>query len=102
MAVNRHSDPDALEFYRVGYPGIAAQIVANVAHTKLLEQLAQQHPEITFVDTQPALDGQHELFIDAVHFTQDGRQRLAETFFANLKPILEQDCGSPDSSPKGR
>ena len=102
MAVNRRSDPDALEFYRVGYPGIAAQIVANVAHTKLLEQLARQHPEITLVDTQPALDGQHELFIDAVHFTQEGRQRLAETFFASLKPILEQDCGSADSSPKGR
>lgn len=102
MAVNRHSDPDALEFYRVGYPGIAAHIVANVAHTKLLEQLARQHPEIALVDTQPALDGQHELFIDAVHFTQEGRQRLAETFFANLKPILERECGQPGSPTDAR
>jgi len=43
------------------------------------------------VDTHPHLDGEHHKFIDPVHLTQEGRQQMAETFFAALKPLLVEE-----------
>ena len=46
---------------------------------------------MTFVDTHPSLDGFHEEFIDLVHFTQAGRNHMAEAMFERIKPMLELD-----------
>jgi hypothetical protein len=91
MAANSQSPPEVVDFYRSGFPLVKWQIQANVLHARLVEQIARQHPEICFVDTHPHLDGQHERFVDLVHMTQKGRQQLAETFFAGIKTVLEQD-----------
>jgi lysophospholipase L1-like esterase len=97
MAANGQSPAEVVDFYRSGFPYVNWQIHANVLHAQLVERIARQHPEICFVDTHPHLDGEHERFVDLVHLTQEGRQQLAETFFAAIRPILEQDL--PHSTP---
>jgi len=92
MAVKPDSDPDIIQFYRGGFPAIYSQLKANQAHSLMVEQLAAQHPEVCFVDTHPNLDGEHDKFIDLVHFDKSGEEQMAETFFAKNKPLLEKDC----------
>jgi lysophospholipase L1-like esterase len=98
MAANTQSPPEVLDFYRSGFPYVNWQIQANMLHAQLVGQIAQQHPEVCFADTHPHLDGEHERFVDLVHLTQEGRQQLAETFFAAIRPILEQDLPQPHPS----
>ena len=91
MAVNNQSDPDVIEFYRSGFPLVKWQIEANRLHSALVLDIVRQNPDGWLVDTHPHLDGEHEKFIDLVHLTQEGRQQLAESIFAGIKPILEKD-----------
>jgi lysophospholipase L1-like esterase len=91
MAVNDRSALELVEFYRMAYPSAPWQILANLVHTGIVQKIAAQHPEVCFVDTHPHLDGEHDKFIDLVHFAPAGDQQLAENFFAALRPILEED-----------
>ena len=50
------------------------------------------------VATRPNLDGAHEKFVDLVHLTQEGRQQLAETFFAGVKTVLDDHLPRLDRS----
>lgn len=95
MAVNAASDLDVVAFYRSGFPDVLAQIRANELHSQIVEILATAAPEVTFVNTHPQLDGQHEKFIDLVHFTQPGRNEMATAMFEAIKPVLEDQLGSP-------
>ncbi len=90
LAVNEHSSPDVIAFYRAGFPSVFWSMRANAAHGKLVEEISGQHTEVIYVDTHPQLDGEHEKFIDLMHFTQEGRQQLAETFFKAIERPLEQ------------
>ncbi len=99
MAVNGQSPAKVVDFYRSGFPLVKWQIQANALHSRLVEQIARQHPEIRLVDTHPHLDGEHERFADLVHLTQEGRQQLAETFFTGIKSMLELDLSSTNSPP---
>jgi len=94
MAVNTNSDPALLAFYRQTSLALPNDLRANQAHSEIVQTLAKQHPEICFVDTHPALDGKHQHFIDLMHFTQSGRQLMAETFFAGISNVLTQDLCS--------
>jgi lysophospholipase L1-like esterase len=87
MAVNQGSEPGVIEFYRGGFPSVYAQMGANELHTQLVKQLGNENGLI-LVDTQSALDGQHEKFIDLVHLTQEGRQSLAEAIYRGLEATL--------------
>src|SRR5262249_18782446 len=60
MAVNSSSPDDVAEFYRPGFPAVRWQVQANVLHAIMVRQLAQENPNISFVDTHPRLDGFHE------------------------------------------
>jgi hypothetical protein len=91
MAANERSDPAVVEFYQSGYPLAPWQIQANAVHSIIVQTIAGQHPEVCFVDTHPHLDGEHDKFIDLVHFAPAGDEQLAETFFTALRPILEPD-----------
>lgn len=91
MAVNSQSEAAAAEFYRTAAPGVHRVVKVNAVHTELLRQLCTDHPETIFVDTHPSLDGCTDMFIDLGHFTQHGRQRLAENIFQTLRPALERD-----------
>ena len=91
LAVNRHSHPDVVTFYRSGFPSVYWQIRANEVHSSILAEFARQDPRICLVDTHPGLDGEHEKFIDLVHLTQEGRKQLAENFFAGIKDVLKRE-----------
>ncbi len=95
MAVNSDSSPPLIAFYRSGFPFVRWQIQANEAHNLMLSRLSQQYPKVIFIDTGPVLDGHHDDFVDLVHFTQPGRDQLAETFFAGIRGLLEEDLGRP-------
>jgi len=88
LAVGRGSDPAVIEFYRAAFPSVYWVIEANDAHTRLLGLLAAEHREIRLVDVQSRLHGRHAYFIDLVHFTQEGRQVLADAFFEEIRPVL--------------
>jgi lysophospholipase L1-like esterase len=99
MAVNSDSSPALVAFYRSGFPFVRWQIRANEAHNLMLNRLSAQYPSVTFLDTVPKLDGHHADFIDLVHFTQAGREQLAETFFAGIRGLLEEDLDRASSQP---
>jgi len=91
MAVNAGSNPETVKFYQAGFPLVQWEIRANRVHSLIVKEMAQAHPEVGFIDTRPNLDGFSEKYIDLVHFTQAGRQQLAETIFAGIQKTLEAD-----------
>jgi lysophospholipase L1-like esterase len=91
MAVNAQSDPDVVNFYRAAFPQVLSQIKANAVHSQIVAELAEAYPEIRLVDTHPGLDGEHEKFIDLVHFTQEGREQLARVMFHAIMPVLQDE-----------
>jgi lysophospholipase L1-like esterase len=93
MAVNARSSRELQEFYRPLYPAVHWDIRANELHSVIVEQIARRHPEVGFVETRPKLDGEHDKFLDLVHFAPEGEQQMAETFFAGIRSILEKDIG---------
>lgn len=95
MAVNASSPPAVMDFYEGVFPLIKWQIQANEAHSQIVEQLAKQNPQVTLINTHANLDGRHERFIDVVHFTQTGRDQLAETIFGGLSDWLKVELAQP-------
>jgi len=60
----------------------------NLLHSLLVKTLCEQNRELSFVDTNPHLDGEHEKFIDLVHFAPEGDRQMAETMFASITNVL--------------
>lgn len=96
MAVNEQSDPDVQAFYHRTTYLLKRKMKANVVHSQIVKELARENPEIGLIDTQPMLDGQAEYFIDLMHFTAEGKRRLAETIFSGIKSTLEKDLSEPE------
>jgi lysophospholipase L1-like esterase len=101
LAANERSPSDVIEFYRSGYPSIYYQMRANVAHSTLIRNLAHEDPQICLADPRARLDGDHEKFIDLVHYTQEGRRLVAEAFFEGIKGVLETELGSGNADAAG-
>ncbi|HZM04572.1 MAG TPA: GDSL-type esterase/lipase family protein [Candidatus Saccharimonadales bacterium] len=92
MAVNQASNPKVIDFYNGGGARAAYGFIrANAVHSLIVSQLAAEHPEVCFVDTHPHLDGDHEKFIDLIHFTGAGDRQLAENIFTAIRSVLEHD-----------
>jgi lysophospholipase L1-like esterase len=90
MAVNAASPAEAIAFYAGGFPQVERQIIANRMQTVLLRRLAAGHDHATFVDTG-RLDGAFaDAFVDLVHFTQAGRDRLAAAVADGIRDLLPQ------------
>jgi lysophospholipase L1-like esterase len=88
MAVNAQSPEDVVAFYAESFPDVRSAIVANQLHTRLLREIATP-PSVHFIDTAADLDGEYrELFVDLVHFTQPGRDRLAANLLDGIRGIL--------------
>src|SRR5205085_10690004 len=103
MAVNSQSDSDVIEFYRETFPAIYAAIKVNQMHSLLIKELARQHPGVCFVDTNPHLDGEHQKFIDVVHFAPEGDRQMAETFFEAIQEIVATElAGDAADQPAAR
>lgn len=88
MAVNEGSSKDLKEFYRATALQLGWQVRANTMHNVIVQELAERHPEIVFIDTRPHFDGQHENFIDLMHFTQPAREKMAEIMFSAIGSTL--------------
>jgi lysophospholipase L1-like esterase len=92
MAVNQASGQKVVDFYNGGGARAAYGLVrANTVHSLIVSQLAAENPEVCFVDTHPHLDGEHEEFIDLIHFAGEGERQMAENVFAAIRPMLLQD-----------
>jgi lysophospholipase L1-like esterase len=88
MAVNQTSPPEVKDFYAASFPDVRSAILANQLHTRLLRRLASP-PGVRFLDTAPGLDGEYQdRFVDLIHFTQAGRDRLADRLLAGLRELL--------------
>jgi lysophospholipase L1-like esterase len=88
MAVNESSPEEVVEFYAQSFPEVRSAILANQLHTRLLRQLAKP-PAVHFLDTSPGIDGEYrDLFVDLIHFTQPGRERLAGNLLNGIREIL--------------
>ncbi len=94
MAVNQRSPAEEVDYYRSVFPQVRAQIRANQIHSALLDLLAREDPGLDILDTRPGLDGRPEFFIDLVHLTEEGRQRLAETILTGIMPTLTKALSS--------
>ena len=93
MAVNAPSDPALIAFYEQTSPATRLDIRANEAHSEIVRELAKEHPDICFVNTQARVDGKDENFIDLVHFTRAGDRQMAEVFFDGIRSNLEAALG---------
>ncbi|HUD84424.1 MAG TPA: SGNH/GDSL hydrolase family protein, partial [Candidatus Saccharimonadales bacterium] len=92
MAIDEKSDRNLINFYSgFGAGTTCVRTGVNAIHSEIVRQLAEQNPGVCFVDTHPGLDGDHSKFIDIVHFTQEGRRRLAANIFAGIRQRLEED-----------
>jgi lysophospholipase L1-like esterase len=88
LAVNAQSPEAALRFYQAGFPDVRVAIFLNEMHTRLVSELGRAHG-VPVIDTTPGLDGEYDSsYIDLVHFTELGREQLAETVFQGLAPLL--------------
>jgi lysophospholipase L1-like esterase len=95
MAVNEGSAKDVRAFYHRITPLLKRKMKANVAHTYLVQELARKNPDVCFVDTQAALDGKNDYYIDLMHFTAEGKQQLAATIFRGIKETLGHELAKP-------
>lgn len=91
MAVNSRSDRDVKEFYRSRFPRVYEQIEANTVHSAMLTELVRLHPEVFLINTHSNLDGNHDQFIDLIHFAESGRQQLAESVFTGIRELIENE-----------
>jgi lysophospholipase L1-like esterase len=91
MAVREDTPPEVIEFYRAGFPQVERQIAANTLQTALLRTLATGDGRVTFVDSSRDLDGAYaDAYVDLVHFTQSGRDRLARNIAAGIEALLPE------------
>jgi hypothetical protein len=69
-------------------------IAANAAHNRMVRLLSDEE-RVPLVDTTQALDGQwdDDLYLDIVHFTEAGNERVAGVVFRQLLPILAERDG---------
>jgi peptidoglycan/LPS O-acetylase OafA/YrhL/lysophospholipase L1-like esterase len=90
MAVDDSSPREVKDFYGAVFKPIDDIIGANAAHNRLVRLLAEESG-VPLIDAGAGLDGawDDDLYLDIVHFTDRGNERMAETMFGALMPILE-------------
>ena len=64
------------------------------AHNRMVRLLSQEE-RVPFIETTQALDGQwnDDFYLDIVHFTEAGNERVAGAIFRQLLPILAEREG---------
>ena len=79
LAVNANSPRDVKDFYGAVFKPIDDIIAANAAHNRMVRILAKQ-TGVPLIDMTPGLDGvwDDDLYLDIVHFTERGNERVAE------------------------
>ena len=92
MAVNESSPREVKDFYGAVFKPIDDIIAANGAHNRMVRLLAKESGA-PLVDITGDVDGvwDDDLFLDIVHFTERGNERVAEKMFEALIPILANE-----------
>lgn len=93
LAVTPESPEPVLAFYEEMFPDIRARVLANRLHTRLVREIGEAYG-VRVVDTSEGLDGAYEdAYIDPMHYTQVGRDRLAAHWLEGIRPILAEKAG---------
>jgi hypothetical protein len=90
MAVGEDSPREVKDFYGAVFKPIDDIIGANTAHNRLVRLLAAESG-VPLADAGAGLDGawDDDLYLDIVHFTDRGNERMAENMFGALTPIIK-------------
>jgi lysophospholipase L1-like esterase len=82
LAYDEHTPVQHLKFYERIMPLYGGQTaISALQSVRLNNQFVRkvsQHPNVTFIDVESVLGGRYEYFIDFCHFTQSGRDLLAQ------------------------
>ena len=90
MAVDPESPREVKDFYGVVFRPIDDIIAANAAHNRMVRMLSTEEG-VPLIDSAKDIDGawDDDLYLDIVHFTERGNERMAEIMFRGLLPVLE-------------
>ncbi len=91
MSVNEFSPREVKDFYGAVFKPIDDIIAANAAHNRLVKLIARDE-DAPLIDMAAGVDGiwDDDLYLDIVHFTEAGNERVANLMFRSLLPILAQ------------
>ena len=92
LAVNAASPREVKDFYGAVFKPIDDIIAANAAHNRMVRLIGREdHAPV--VEAIASVDGDwdDDVYLDIVHFTERGHQRVALALFKALLPILESE-----------
>jgi lysophospholipase L1-like esterase len=91
MSVNESSPREVKDFYGAVFKPIDDIIAANAAHNRMVKIIAREEGA-PLIDMAAGVDGvwDDDLYLDIVHFTEAGNERVANLMFRALLPILAE------------
>jgi lysophospholipase L1-like esterase len=94
MAVNEQSPREVKDFYGAVFKPIDDIIAANEAHNRMVKLIAREEGA-PLIDMAAGVDGvwDADLYLDIVHFTERGNERVAGLMFRSLLPIMAEREG---------
>ncbi len=94
MAVNEQSPREVKDFYGAVFKPIDDIIAANAAHNRMVKLIAREE-HAPLIDMAAGVDGvwDDDFYLDIVHFTEAGNERVAGLMFKALLPILAERDG---------
>jgi peptidoglycan/LPS O-acetylase OafA/YrhL len=94
MAVNELSPREVKDFYGAVFKPIDDIIAANAAHNRMVELIARNEGA-PLIDMAAGVDGiwDDDLYLDIVHFTERGNERVAGLMFRALLPMVAERDG---------
>jgi peptidoglycan/LPS O-acetylase OafA/YrhL/lysophospholipase L1-like esterase len=94
LAVNESSPREVKDFYGAVFKPIDDIIAANAAHNRMVKLIAREEGA-PLIDMAKGVDGvwDDDLYLDIVHFTEAGNERVAGLMFRALLPILADRDG---------
>jgi peptidoglycan/LPS O-acetylase OafA/YrhL/lysophospholipase L1-like esterase len=92
MAVDEASPREVKDFYGAVFKPIDDIIAASAAHNRMVKLLAHENG-VPLIDVTRGLDGvwDDDLYLDIVHFTERGHERVAAKMFQALVQILASE-----------
>ena len=94
MSINESSPREVKDFYGAVFKPIDDIIAANAAHNRMVKLIARDE-RAPLIDIAGGVDGiwDDDLYLDIVHFTEAGNERVASLMFRALLPILAERDG---------
>jgi peptidoglycan/LPS O-acetylase OafA/YrhL/lysophospholipase L1-like esterase len=94
MSISESSPREVKDFYGAVFKPIDDIIAANEAHNRMVKIIAREEGA-PLIDMAAGVDGiwDDDLYLDIVHFTEAGNERVAGLMFHALLPILAERHG---------